>query len=141
MTDNLEAALAEASSGAIEADFSAAKDDFDNPEPGNYPVKVASAKADTSQAGNPVVKIQFTVTDGSYKGKLFASLNYTGKAAWKLRKFLKAWGYQVEGANFKLDPADLVGKEGIAVVSKDSAEFSSVDNLLPAPSTSSSNLE
>lgn len=133
---SLEDALEEAAGGAIEADFSAS-DDFDNPEPGTYPVKVESAKADSSKAGNPVIKIVFVVTDDSYKGKLFASLNYTGKAAWKLRKFLKALGFAVEGDKFALNPAALVGKTGVATVTKDSAEYSSVDSLDPAPASSS----
>lgn len=133
---NLESALEEAQGGTLSVDFSATKEDFDNPEPGRYPVKVESAAPGESKAGNPVIKIVFVVTDGSYAGKLFASLNYTGKAAWKLRKFLKALGFTVEGESFQLNPAALVGREGIATVSKDSAEFSSVDALDPAPVSS-----
>lgn len=138
---DLEGALAQAQGGTVEADFSACKDDFDNPEPGTYPVTVESAKADKSKSGNPVIKIVFVVTDDSYKGKLFASLNYTGKAAWKLRKFLKALGFNPEGETFRLNPADLVGKSGTAVVSKDSAEFSSVEELRPVLATTPNALD
>lgn len=135
MNPDLEAALAEANGdggGPIPVDFSACKDDFDNPETGSYAVKVESAKLGESKQGNPVVKLVFEVTDGSYKGKLFASLNYTGKAAWKLRKFLKALGYQVEGKTFQLDPASMVGRTAIAVVDDESKAYSSVAELRPA---------
>lgn len=132
---DFEDALSQATSGnEIEADFSACKDDFDNPAPSDYPVKVATAEPGKSKQGNPVVKVVFEVTDDSYKGKLFASLPYTGKGAFKLRKFLRALGFDVEGKTFRLDPAAMVGKTAIAVVTEESADYSSVDELKPSPS-------
>lgn len=128
---SLEDALQEAQGdGFVEADFSASEE-FENPPVGTYDVEVVKSAQGKSKAKNPVIKVEFKVTDGTYKGKLFASLNYTGKAAWKLRKFLRAMGFDLDGDKFKLNPADLVGKVGRAEVTEDSAKFSSVNMLYP----------
>lgn len=135
---DLEEALASANEEVWDVDFSASKSDFDPIKPGEYEGVVTKAEYGLSKAGNPKVAVTFTITDGANKGRfLFSHLVLGGKGAWKTRKFLKALGVAVEGETFRLSPSMILGVHATLVVTADSSEFSSIDDLRSsAPSLS-----
>lgn len=109
---NLEEALADATSLVV--DFSATSEDFENLPEGPYTTVITKAGPGTSAAGNTVLKVTYKVTDGPEAGRYaFSSLNVDGKAAWKIRKALKAFGVVVAGQRLDLDPADLIDRKVI----------------------------
>lgn len=87
--------------------------DGDDPKPGIYPAKVASAELGKSKAGNPMVTVTIDIVKGEYKGwKGWHYLVLTPESAWKEKEFTDALGLTKPGKKKGTwDTDDAVGKE------------------------------
>lgn len=82
-------------------------------KPGDYAVKVKSAKRDVSgQKGTKQIVFEFVFLDGKYKGKrMFHRCNLLPQSLWVFRNTLEAMGVKVPDKRFKVDLKPLVGKK------------------------------
>lgn len=91
-------------------------DDFPPLPPGNYWVKISNAVIRTSNSENPVLNIEFTVTEGSFENrKVFEDfvLNHqVGKR--RLKKMLVASRYSNPDKLSEIN--DLIGLEAKVIV-------------------------
>lgn len=77
---------------------------------GQYTVVVNSAEMAESQAGNPMIKFEFEVTDGKNKGaKLYENCSLQPNALFKLKSLLIGLGFSIPKKAFDLDLNELVG--------------------------------
>lgn len=102
---------------------------------GNY----SRTEEETSQAGNPQIKLALMVGDGAGQVKVVERLTFTEKAAWRVSSFLKAAGvYPGAGVSLNLTAAMCIGLTGRCetenkVPNGGQYERTVVKNWLPAP--------
>jgi len=85
---------------------------------GEYPAVIHAAEDGTSQNGNPKIDIQWKLETGEKDtdGRIvFEPLTFTEKTLWRVKRTLKALGFD---NNFKgeVHGEDLVGKKALIVV-------------------------
>lgn len=86
-----------------------------------------------SSNGNPMIKVQWTVTEGEYEGrKLFDNVPLTAKAGFKVKQYAEVIGLE-EGA--ELDTDDFVGAEALLKVTQREYQGeprNNIDKVTPA---------
>jgi hypothetical protein len=90
--------------------------------PGIYKVEVEKAVEKSSQAGNPMIKLECRVLlgDDGVGPILWDHLVFTPKASWKIDQFRASIGQAVvPGESVEIEAEDLVGKIGIAEVGEE----------------------
>lgn len=90
--------------------------------PGIYPVEIEKAIEKTSQAGNPMIKLDVRVLAGKdVEGPLiWDHLVFTPKASWKIDQFLASIGQAVvPGEEVSIEAEDLVGTSGVALIGEE----------------------
>lgn len=97
-----------------------ASDAFALAEPGAYKVEIEEAELTKSGAGNDMYKLVLKSLEDSYKGKFFANVTLTAKAArFGLIPLMKALGHEVaSGALTVPGEDDLIGKEVVVKIVK-----------------------
>lgn len=63
-------------------------------KPGFYNAQIVKVDAETSQAGNPQLKLTVEITNGNTFIQITEWLTLTQRAAWKIERWLAACGYQ-----------------------------------------------
>ena len=93
---------------------------FELAAPGVYKVEIEEAEFAKSAAGNDMIKLVLKSLEDSYKGKFFANVTLTAKAArFGLIPLLKALGHDVQAGALTVPGEDeLVGKEIAVKVAK-----------------------
>jgi len=77
-----------------------------------YPAKIIKSELATSQAGNPVIKIQWEITDGEFTGrKLFDTIPL--QIDWRVKPYAELIGLS---SGSELDTDDFIGAEAILQV-------------------------
>jgi hypothetical protein len=119
-------------------------------EPGEYQFRVvpeiefgagnyARTEEDTSQNGNPQIKLALVVGNQNEQVKVIERLTFTDKAAWRISSFLKAAGvYPGSGVDLNLTAAMCIGLTGYCetenmVPKGGTRERTVVKTWLPAP--------
>lgn len=97
-----------------------ASDAFALAEPGVYKVEIEEAELTKSNAGNDMYKLVLKSLEDSYKGKFFANVTLTAKAArFGLIPLMKALGHEVQAGSLTVPSEDeLVGKEVAVKIAK-----------------------
>lgn len=83
-------------------------------EPGDYKLRVAEAKEDTSKSGNDMIKLTLRVIkdDGTDGSMLFDYLVFTESSRWKVDAFLQSCGkHPGDGQSLDIDVDDMIGWE------------------------------
>lgn len=91
-------------------------------EPGTYPVEVIKAVEKTSNAGNPMIKLDVQVLLGKdVQGPtVWDHLVFVPKASWKIDQFLASTGRAViDGEEVNIEADGLVGLKGVAVIGEE----------------------
>ncbi len=102
--------------------------------PGNY----SRTEEETSQSGNPQIKLALLIGDANEQVKVVERLTFTEKAAWRISTFLKAAGvYPGSGVELNLTAAMCIGLTGKCetenrIPSGSTYERTVVKNWLPA---------
>lgn len=96
------------------------KGGFELAEPGNYKVEIEEVAFGTSKAGNPKIDLTLLSVDDAYKGKFFANVTLTAKAArFGLIPLMKALGHDVQAGEVVVPTEEeLVGKDVTVRVAK-----------------------
>lgn len=96
------------------------KGGFELAAPGLYKVEVEEATFGTSKAGNPKIDLTLKSLEDSYKGKFFANVTLTAKAArFSLIPLMKALGHEVVAGDIPVPTEDeLIGKDVTVRVAK-----------------------
>ena len=90
------------------------KGGFELAAPGVYKVEIEEATHGTSKAGNPKIDLTLkSVEEDRYKGKFFANVTLTAKAArFSLIPLMKALGHEVAAGEIVVPTEDeLIGKD------------------------------
>lgn len=86
---------------------------FEALEEGNYSAKISSVKQDVSKAGNPMLTIEFTLTEPAGR-KMWRYFALTPNALWALKGFLEDLEFDLpQDGEFDFDETELVGEEVI----------------------------
>lgn len=96
------------------------KGGFELAAPGIYKVEIEEATYGTSNAGNPKIDLVLKSLEDSYKGKFFANVTLTAKAArFSLIPLMKALGHEVVAGDIQVPTEDeLIGKDVSVRVAK-----------------------
>lgn len=97
------------------------KGGFELAAPGLYKVEVEEATFGTSKAGNPKIDLTLkSLEEDRYKGKFFANVTLTAKAArFSLIPLMKALGHEVVAGDIPVPTEDeLIGKDVTVRVAK-----------------------
>jgi hypothetical protein len=124
-------------------DFSNAEDVKSSTLPkGNYHVSVTNAELKNSQAGNPMLKLEYTVQDGTYKGrKLWKSfmLEHDNKKVVDIaRSQIKAMCLAAGKEPRFTAPNDLLGYELEVTTKVNDKEQAEITYFKPLPKTAKS---
>ena len=120
-----------------EVDFSEAGD-FDIVPPGLYVVKITAAERKISSNDNPMIKWEFTITEGDFSGrKVWTNTMLMPTSLWVLKKMLRALnvGSSKLSGKFKINHNDYIGQElGITISNReeDGTIWSDVKSFVPA---------
>lgn len=71
-------------------------------KPGFYNAQIVGVKAETSQTGNPQLKLTVEIADGHSSVQVTEWMTLTQKAAWKIERWMAACGYEF-GAGQQID--------------------------------------
>lgn len=95
----------------VHIDFSNAPSD-EAPESGSYPAVIVKAEQTTSNtSGQPMLVVDFKITDGPYEGRQVRSFqSLQPQALFAVRGMLKALGYDTS-ESLEFEEEDLIGKE------------------------------
>ena len=103
---------------SFEVDLTEVSSGFTIPD-GMYPIRCVDVSQGVSNAGNPQFIWDFVITQGSEAGKdmkLFTAL--TPAAMWKVAEVVVALGVGQIGQQVKFKKSDVVGKECVGVIEK-----------------------
>lgn len=95
----------------VQLDFNIedAKAGFDPLPVGAYPAKITKAELDISSTGKPMIKVQWTVTEGEFEGRIVFD-NIVTSVQFKVKQYCDVAGIS-SGQTF--DTADFLGCVGI----------------------------
>jgi len=82
-------------------------------EPGEYQVKVTSARSELSKSGNEMISLRLCVEGGA--SEFFEHLVFTGSGYWKIEQFLTAMGEEgIDGT--EIEASDYTRRTARALV-------------------------
>lgn len=95
----------------VHIDFSNAPSD-EAPESGTYPCVITKVEETVSQSsGNPMLVVDFKITDGDYEGRQIRSFqSLQPQALFAVKGMLKALGTDTS-ESLEIEPNELVGQE------------------------------
>lgn len=98
------------SSSSVNVDLSGVEASRKAIPEGTYEVVVNEATQKDSRDGNPMIALEFEVTEGAHKGaKLYENCSLQPQALFKLKSVLLALGMDIPNKAFDLNLRDLVG--------------------------------
>ncbi len=116
--------------------------DFKVPKPGAYKAKIDVVEHKPSSAGNPMLEVQYVISEGEYEGSRIWDY-YPLHVEWKWRRFLEAVGIVKDGKEKgELNTDNIVGKRVMikttirpADEEKGFPERANVNNVTPLKGT------
>ena len=109
---------AAAANQGFEIDLSSAANGFVIPD-GLYRVRCVGVEQTVSNAGNPMFKWSFVVTEGEHAGHDFLYFTaLTPAAMWKVAEVVVALGVGQAGQVVKFKASDVINREAVASVEK-----------------------